>query len=339
MSGYIKIFYNGNYSVDAVDFYLNLLADALSLKFGLPVKKVYDITDLTVNDYVIALDAKSHFKIHRYNINIKVFSWFQGILPEENKMSNPRFSIVNYLRIRWWEYLEKFSLNHSYCNIFVSQEMLDHYVKKYRYCSRKNDLIIPCFNKNIDLESFNDHRYKQAKFVYAGSLDSWQCFNETLDLFQEFQQYNNMAQLTILTKDIDRAKQVLKSRNLDDVTVEYVPYEEVDKKLQEFKYAFLLRKDHIVNKVATPTKMNTYLGNGLIPIFTESVGFYERVLKVKNCVLISNNFNSNLKENAKLLLDFDSKALSSTEVKYEFLSFFEQYYNRNKYIDYIIDSI
>ncbi len=339
MRGYIKIFYSGNYSLDAVDFYLNLLADALSLKYAMPIKKVYDIRDLTSDDYVIVLDAKSHFQIYRYNKKIKVLSWFQGILPEENKMSNPKFSFVNYLRIKWWEFLEKFSLNHSFCNIFVSQEMLDHYVGKYKYKAQRNDLIIPCFNKSIDIESFNEARYKSAKFVYAGSLDSWQCFNETLDLFKEFKRYNEKAQLTILTKDIENAKKILKTKKLEDVEVLYVPYNEVDEKLQEFKYAFLLRKDHIVNKVATPTKMNTYLGNGLIPIFTDSVGFYKRVLQAKSCILISNDFNANLKKNVNALLNFDKKEIDSNAIKEEFSAFFEQHYNRDVYIDYIVNTI
>jgi hypothetical protein len=339
MKGKIKILYLGSYSLDAVEYYVNLLAEGVSKKFGKEVESISDISNIDSDDIVIVLDAKSHFLVSRKHKKCKVISWFQGVLPEENKMTNPKFNFVNFLRIKWWEFLEKFSLNHSFCNVFVSEEMRQHYIKKYKYKPKTNDIIIPCYNKSLNKECFIQERYKKANFVYAGSLDSWQCFEETLQLFKDYQAIDASATLSVLTKEIDKAKELLKKYDLENVEVVYVPYKEVDKKLQEFKYAFLLRQKHIVNNVATPTKMNTYMANGLIPIFTDSVGFYSRVIPKSDGILVSDQFDKNRMENVKAIQSYQQKITDAFQLKQQYEAFFDLHYNKDKYIGDIINKI
>ena len=107
----------------------------------------------------------------------------------------------------------------------------------------------------------------------------------------------------------------------------------LDSELAKYKYGFLLREDHIVNHVATPTKMNSYLSVGVIPIFSDVIFDYNKNF---------NDFDNIIKLNSKLC----AKKWSEIILKYEdrkgvndYDNFFNDlneifvnYYNRDGYI-------
>lgn len=322
--------------MDAVQYYVELLAKGLSKRYSLSIQAIYSLDDIESNDIIIVLDAKTHFLIWLRDRSVRVVSWFQGILPEENKMSNPKFSLVNSLRIRWWEFLESFSLKKSFIKVFVSEAMAKHYQEKYKFVRIKdNEILMPCYNKQLKTGAFYESRYTNPSFVYAGSLAEWQCFEETLQLFKCIKRSLIGASLTIYTQEIEKANQVLKEYDLTSVAVEYVGYKDIDDKLQKFKYAFLLRKNHIVNKVATPTKMNTYLANGLIPIYSDAVDYFRDNLSQEIGICLNAPFDNNIQRNAEKIIEFERTVVDSKNLHQSYNTLFSRIYDDDIYISII----
>ncbi len=112
-------------------------------------------------------------------------------------------------------------------------------------------------------------------FVYSGSLYSWQCIDETIELFSVIIHSGEpTARLLILTSDdhavIDRSRE---RTGLDNrtVLVHSVSYRDVPLWLCGADIGIALRHDTVVNRVASPTKVGEYLACGL-PMITTPVG-------------------------------------------------------------------
>lgn len=117
-----------------------------------------------------------------------------------------------------------------------------------------------------------------------------------------------------MTKEQAEAKEILDQHQVLNYEVKFVKLDDLDKELSRYEYGFLLREEHIVNRVSTPTKMNSYLSVGLIPIYTDVIDSFEENLNLEpyaiKCKLedkeesivnkISKNRNVNYQEYYKL---------------------------------------
>ena len=177
-------------------------------------------------------------------------------------------------------------------------------------------------------------KYKDASFVYTGSLAKWQCFEPTILLFKEIQKNIPTATLTIYTKEKNKAVEVLQKHNVM-AEVKYVPYQQLSKELEKFKYGFILREDNTVNNVATPTKMNTYLANGVIPIYTDVVGAYRENLSTLKYAVPLKVGNSGIDK----LYQLELHSISGDEVFEDYRKVFDRYYNREYYVNLIAKNI
>ena len=182
-------------------------------------------------------------------------------------------SLSKYFRKALWEFLERFALKHAEKIFFVSETMLGHYKRKYGY-AKKNHFIMPCFNQELDLSCFTVDKYKSPSFVYAGSMSRWQCIDETLLLYKKIKQQFPQAALTLLTKEQEYAKQLCEKYHVT-ADIQFVPSSELQNKLKEYKYGFIVRDDITVNNVATPTKMNSYMAAGVIPVYSDVIGDFK----------------------------------------------------------------
>lgn len=149
----------------------------------------------------------------------------------------------------------------------------------------------------------------------------------------EISKYISEASFTVLTHGKEYAKQVLEKYGVK-AEIKYVPYTEVDKELQKYKYGFIIRDNNIVNNVATPTKMNSYLANGIIPIYTDVVDSFSCNLGVLKYAVPLNTKGKGLDK----LYQIEKDAIISSEVKNDFLQVFDTYYSREWYIKQIIES-
>ena len=265
----IKLYLPKDRINDATEYYVDLINNAfLNSEFSEATyeKNNFEIKD---SDYFVVINPIDFLNIYRRNRKAKIIMWFQGLTPEESNMMRGN-SLSSKIRFPIYNWMERVTVNKSYFNFFVSDRMQKHYSEKYSY-NGDNFMIIPCYNKNLKREYFSSDIKPKSSFVYAGGIHPWQCIGETLAIFKEIEKNNTDAFLTILTKDQEKAERMIQKEGIKNYKIKYVSLEEVIGELGMHKYGFLLREDNIINNCATPTKMNTYLAAGLMPIHTNAV--------------------------------------------------------------------
>jgi len=108
-------------------------------------------------------------------------------------------------------------------------------------------------------------------FIYSGSLTSWQCFSETIDLIKKFIKQDSDFKAIILTPNVSKAKQFLQDCPSKEFVCLSVTLTEVNAYLNAADFAFLLRRPGPINRVASPTKFAEYCLVGLPVIMTNAV--------------------------------------------------------------------
>ena len=117
--------------------------------------------------------------------------------------------------------------------------------------------------------------------MYAGSLSAWQNIDETLKIFKQIENIIPEATLTLLTEEKIKAQALIKQYDIQNAMVRYVSLNNLNEELLKHKYGFLLRKDIKVNNVSTPTKMNSYLSSGVIPIYSDAIKDFSKHINLK----------------------------------------------------------
>ena len=321
---------------DATSFYIDIIRDSI-LASGSSVVKVHKLNDIENDDIVVVVKVTSAFRVKRHNKKQRVMIWLQGIQPEEIAMSSiPCFAKIYYYLA--YRYLEYFTFKHVDFFIYVSQEMLKHYQRKFGSIAERY-FLMPCFNLQLDEQAFRfENKYTIPSFVYAGSLDAWQCFPETIEAFKAIQSLVPNATLTILTREITKAKEIAEEHGLADIEVKYVPKDAVQNELKKYKYGFILRKNISVNRVATPTKINSYMASGVIPIVSECLTDFIANTKNSHYIIRATNGWS-VTELAQQIAEFEHHQLIPAEVLNDFKSVFENYYNRMSYLNGLAEKI
>ena len=291
-----KIYVTEQQKNDATTHYIEIIRKSL-VQRNEDVCVINNINDINNNDIVVVIEAKTHIRVLLKNPKQKVICWYQGILPEEINLQRTRND--KYLRMAFWYLMECLSLRFSHFCLFVSEEMRKHFERKYRLQIR-NYYVMPCFNQPLLKESFFvTGKYNSPTFVYAGSMHKWQCIDKMLEIFKSIKKEIPAASLTIYTSEQKLAREYIEKHSVKNVKIDYLPYKELNIALQNYKYGFLIRDNIEVNSVATPTKMNTYLANGIIPIYNNSMtAFRENLRNIKHQIIVDGNgkFIDKLKE-------------------------------------------
>ena len=189
---------------------------------------------------------------------------------------------------------------------------------------------MPCFNQELDRPSFFDSKYNTPSFVYTGNLAAWQCFEPMIKLFSEIKKNLPSASLSIYTKDQEKAKEILSKYGVN-AEIKYVPFQILSQEIRRFKYGFIIREDIEINRVATPTKMNSYMACGVIPIYTNVVGaFQENLSCLKYAIPLDKKGNGLAK-----LYELEKTPIIAEDVLCEYNNVFGDYYSRTKYINEI----
>ncbi|OTG85174.1 hypothetical protein [Acinetobacter sp. ANC 4648] len=312
---------------EATIYYVDIVKQGF-IKAGYTVKQTETLAELKGQKKIFVMSAKWCFIVKLLHPQAKIVTWFQGLGAEEALMTRN-----SLLRKKLWNCVEFFSMKFSWFNIYVSERMHQYYNETY-HIEDKNFFIMPCFNKALNIESFDSiNKYENSSFVYAGGLDKWQCIEETLELYSLIEKKLSNTKLTLLTKDKDSAERLIKKYNIKNYEINFVSLDELDAELMKYKYGFLIRQNHIVNNVSTPTKMNSYLANGVIPIYTDVIDdFNIKISKLKSCIKLNNN--DSVFEWANLIFDYDENmALCKDEIKIDIGNIFSDYYLREVYIN------
>lgn len=210
----------------------------------------------------------------------RIVMWFQGIEPEESYMIHK-----NYIRYTILSILEYVIIKKSKFYFFVSQEMKRHYEKKYKVVFKKNKYYcMPCLNTNIQKTTFfTKDKYNLNYFAYVGSMAPWQKFDNIIKVYKKIEKMDlPNTKLFVFTAESNKAEELLEKENIENYIIDYVENDKLPKALEKIKFGFIIRENTSVNRVATPTKISTYLSCGIIPIYSK-------------CLIDFKNIASNMK--------------------------------------------
>lgn len=320
-----KVFLNNGGGInDATDYYVSIIEKAI-VKCGNKVKRVATIADIERDDIVICLCVYDYFFLWKKGYK-KVINWYQGVTPEE--LNFYKLGMFTKLKRKLFlTAMEKLALKNCICNIFVSESMLKHYQKKYGY-KGNNYFIMPCFNEEFHPESFTSEKYTTPTFVYSGSADGWQCLDKTVALFKDIQGRIPNATLTIYSKDRIAIESILQQYGVN-AEIKYVPYKQLAEDMKTFKYGFLIRDNDPVNNVATPTKMSSYLSSGVIPIYSDVIGDFKKVLSANAYTIPLDEKMNGLNR----LYELENNGINISIIEQSYKAVFDTYYNENRYVD------
>ena len=307
------------------DTYLEMIGETLS---GLGEKvcyvdsyrKVFDFPkdELVVN--AISLET-FHLILRGYR---HIILWFQGVAPEENYLVHH-----NLLKLAVFNMIEWVVVRSIDFSLYVSETMKRYMAKKYRLPANEDRCYcMPCMNTELHPEAFfGENKYGEMRFAYVGSLTVWQSFEDTADLYAEIEKaFGGRTRFLVFTGEKEKAEQILKSRGIRNYTIDFVPNEQLPAALSGVKYGFIVRKDNTVNRVATPTKISTYLSCGVIPIYSTCLEDFDRAAKNMRYVVPAGA------DLISRLQAMESAPIDPEEVLREYQGIFGSYYARDRHM-------
>lgn len=319
--------YNPYANSDVTEFYIGMIARALK-QAGCECRYITDLRIPENREAAVVAYAADAALAKKLGYR-KVILWAQGISPEESfaRHHNPIKYAVLSAR-------ERKGIRNADAVIMVSRAMLDHYEKKYRIRLQQKSVLIPCYNTQICPGAFfTAGKYEKNTFTYVGSLAAWQCFEETVRFYRQIEQSVADTRLEVYTPSKEEAVKILGKYNVKNYSVDYVSNEELLERLKKIKYGFVLRKDTPVNRVATPTKLSSYLSSGVIPVFSDCLSDFKA--NTKNCTytLPISDFCP------EPVIAYCEKPIDANQIYEEYSELFSRYYNPEKHIDKISELI
>lgn len=332
-----KIFATEDERNVVTDFYIDVIAKAI-ISTGQNVKNIVDVSEIERGkDSVVTVTAISAIKAYKYGTK-HIINWWQGIHPEESYYRNINKTFLER-KLRFWvlSYIEKKAIKHTFLNLFVSKSMQQHYALKYGY---KNDnyVIMPCFNELLQKNCFDDVRYAKPTFVYAGGLSRWQCFEPMVKLFSRIKQELPDATLALYVKDCLEVHAILEKYGVS-AEIKFISPSLLTEEMEKYKYGFIIRDDDILNRVATPTKMSSYMASGVIPIYTDVIDSFKENLSAMQYAVPLQFVKDNANYDIEPILSLEKKMIKGADVEKEYQAIFEKFYNANYYIPRIAEKI
>lgn len=314
-------------NAEVTDYYMNVIKEALE-RSGWTCQTVEFSSRTTFPPLrkgaliVVAscMDALRFIKRGFENVVV----WCQGIVPEESFMR--RHSRTRRFAL---SLIESYVLKKAEFVFFVSSEMKSHYEAKYGLDFEGRYGIMPCFNSELCAESvLAPGKYASKVFVYMGSLAAWQCFDDTAHLFRRIEERMPDALFKVYCFDQRGAEEKLRRAGVQNYWVGSVPPDQVPVELRDASFGFVIREDCAVNRVATPTKLSSYLSAGVIPIFSRCLTSFREATKGMKYAL-----PVDAEPDVDAVIDFCSQPIEASEALAEFEHLFETYYSREHYVE------
>lgn len=313
---------------DATNYYVNIIKECI-IERGYQFYITHNQFEIKSPNLILTLTEKFYFLAKMRFPFVNTIYWAQGVSAEELKLNGIK-TLKNKIRFIFKYITENFAVNTSNILFVVSEKMLNFYSTKYRYDIKKNNYIImPCFNLELS-KYFNISQYKYPTFVYAGSASSWQCVDKMLIVYSLLEKNMKDTKMVILSADKEIFENYVKKYNIKNYEIKYIPQKELNNELHKYKYGFLLREDHIVNNVATPTKMNSYLSNYVIPIYSNAVEDFVKNIKMDEFSIVT-KCPLDETEICNQIFEFEMSKHDYSELKIKIENIFEKHYNKEKY--------
>jgi glycosyltransferase involved in cell wall biosynthesis len=243
---------------------------------------VYRVNAL-LHFWLIARLVLNAEKIYSHSIHGFTFAWqwlpftkadvildVHGVVPEEI-----RFFSRYPFRYPYYAFIERVVFRKAKQVIFVTYAMKRHFLTKYRklksllhvYSIYPHNLF-----KSNPVRVFDDER---VNIIYSGGIAAWQ----NIDLMLQAIKANLSPRIkyTLLVSDKKYVLDKMSQLGIDPsvVEVDSVLPDQLAGYYSQADYAFVLRDDNVVNRVANPTKIVEYLSYGIIPIvLSPNIGDY-----------------------------------------------------------------
>ncbi|MBV8254351.1 MAG: hypothetical protein JO154_17260 [Chitinophaga sp.] len=204
--------------------------------------------------------------------NKRIVLDLHGVVPEELDFYNRK----SLSKLFGWS--EKIVMRKVNALIYVNRAMQHFYGTKYPYLLQRENYVCPLIagedeekSVSFDEAAFRKEigiREEDVVFIYSGNIQKWQNFDLVLDLVKNL---DNLAyKFLFLSRDIAGIQKLMQEKGMELHADRYkfftVKPENLYKYYSIAHYGFVLRDDHILNRVATPTKLLEYINYGIIPI-------------------------------------------------------------------------
>lgn len=312
--------YNNYANIVVLSVYLDVIKDALT-EVGYECEYIKSLDGIPKKDLIVFPMGKDAFRYYFKGYH-NIALWQQGVTGAESFMrhqSKLRSFILNFM--------DCFVMKKAKMIFYVSQYMQKYYETMAHTSFAEKSYVMPCFNESYDAEIFDKKDYSKKVFTYVGSLDLWQCFNEISDTYAEIERQIPDAFFKVLTFNTEKAKQILDEKNIKNYSVACVPKEQVKQELADVSFGFILRHDIDVNRVATPTKISSYLSAGVLPIYSPSLKDFHAHAEGKSFA-----FALGAGDKADGLINYVNGNINKNEVKKEIEELFDTYYSTENHV-------
>ncbi|MBR9879745.1 MAG: glycosyltransferase family 4 protein [Gammaproteobacteria bacterium] len=188
-----------------------------------------------------------------------------GVVPEECQMYNKKVKAL------FFKIVEKIVVEKSSYIVCVSNNMIDHFSRKYPSAKNKA-FILPIFRvggDEFECERKVANAYESIKIIYAGGTQPWQNFDEMLSIARKCLKKSDSGlklSFEFWLPEKDREKYERLERSSESISFYSGSLKDVIRAYSTSSFGFILRDDDLINKVACPTKLIEYLQHDIIPI-------------------------------------------------------------------------
>ena len=312
-------------NVVVLNVYLDVIKEALA-RLNFQCEYIKDFEGVSKQDLIVFPMGKDAFKYYFKGYRNFIL-WQQGATGAESYMrhsSKIRSGILNYM--------DCFAMKKAKMIFYVSQYMQEYYEKLAHTSFSHKAYVMPCFNEVLDNDIFERKDYSKKVFTYVGSLDLWQCFNETVDIYAEIEKRIPNAFFKVLTFNTEKEEEIIRGKNIKNYSVACVPKEQVKSELENATYGFIIRHDIEVNRVATPTKISSYLSAGVLPIYSTCLKDFHSKAHGKAFA-----YALNPEEDIEGLIHFINSGLDKENVQQEIEYLFSTYYSTENHKSCIVE--
>jgi hypothetical protein len=306
----------------ATSTYIDIVTASLK-EIGCEIDVVHGLRAMHHPQLIFVVSAAYFLMAKMRYPKAKIIAWQQGIVYEEAKLNRPiHKQIIHYIA-------EQACVRYADLLLFTSNGMLEYYQQHAHY-HKNNYVIMPCFNMSLSAQSPVMSKFQSPTFVYAGNTASWQCFDTMLDVYAIVEKCIPSAHLFLYCKIDDAGKKRIEERGIKNYTVDYVSVNELQSRMQDYKYGFLLREKNWINYVATPTKMNSYLAEYVIPIFSDGVEDFNSKIDLGTFTLKAAT-PLNIQNIASMIISFEKERHDFNQFVYKVHEIFDFHYNTDSY--------
>jgi len=240
--------------------------------------------------YIGSCIKKKHPQIH-FHVSLK------GVVPEEHLLYGKKNKVTNTLIFLITKFFE-----HRFIKRGDSFSAVSNQFRKYinaKYAINKNFIVYPsAFNHEIFYYDETLREKTRAKLkihknevllTYSGSFQKWQNPNTLFRLFTHVLNNYSHYKILIITYDQEKARSLIQHYQIPEnrVILKTGMPVEVNAWLNASDICTLLRKNDIVNRVASPTKFLEYVVTKNKIFMTDHIGDYSEMIKNTNFGLVA----------------------------------------------------